>query len=356
MSYRKLFLSIAFAPLGLLLLVGDAQPWDGDDSPFGFIDWEDGSRVRCTIGFGDTTIQDNLALGTLTISLREGKKLTCSKIGDKGETQTGQAILVQGIGSTVPGDLRITGVRDLGCSNLSGGVSQKTFQATCGDQVAGIPADVTGTIRWVDGPLANSTYQFGGAASLTNAGACNQFFPRVTGTFDRNVIFVNQQGFNAPSCQGEGNHGPSPFRGCSATDLDTTSACIDALHTGGTPANEGLRQLREFELTCRTPFNTTSCANNPSGVIQAEIDCSSIDCGQIIRSSLQCGEPDNPFKVAALRVREVSGDLEVTCPRCFKNAFVPSAAGELVVAGQRSDGTKFTQDIGGLCTGTPTSP
>jgi hypothetical protein len=351
MSYRKLFLLITFAPLALLLFVRDAQPWDGDDSPWGFIDWEDGSRVRCTIGFGDTTITDEPgANGTLTlrISLKPGKTLTCAKIDDK-LTQSGQATLVN--------DLLITGVQDLGCSNLPGGVSQRTFQATCGER----SADVTGKIQWVDGPLGppnKNTYEFGGAAFLKSPGACNQFFPKA-GTFDRNVIFINTKGFNSQSCSGDAHHGPALFRGCSATNLNTPSECIDAVHTGGTSAKEGLRQLTQFGLTCRVPFNSSSCANNPSGVIQAEIDCSTLDpvkgCEQIDRSSLQCGEPDNPFKVAALRVREVSGDLEVTCPRCFKSAFVPSSAGELVVAGQKSDGTKFTQDIGGLCSGTPTS-
>jgi hypothetical protein len=169
------------------------------------------------------------------------------------------------------------------------------------------------------------------------------------------VIFINLEGFNAGSCQGEGNHGPTFFRGCSATGLNTSSACTDLVHTGGTPAKEGLRQLHEFGLTCRTPFNQTSCAS-AQGVVQAEIDCTTIDCTQIIRSSLDCGEPDNPFKVDALRVRELtSGNLEVTCPRCFNGANVFSATGELVVAGQKSDGTTFTQDIGGVCSGTPVS-
>jgi hypothetical protein len=363
MSYRKLFLLIAFAPLGLLLLIRDAQGWDEfpDDTTWGFIDWGDGSRVRCTLGFDDTTIQAVPGVnGTLTImiSLKAGKTLTCKKIEDNGFTQTGQAILVQGIKSTQPGDLVVTGVQDLGCSNLPGGVSQKIFQATCGQN----SADVTGTILWVvpsDKGLLGSWYQFGGAASLTNSGACNQFFPRVAGTFDRNVIFTNTEGFNAPLCPlGEGNHGPTLFRGCSATGLNIPSACTDAIHTGGTPAKQPLRQITEFGLTCRTPFNTTSCSSDPSGVIQAEIDCTTIDCGQIIQSSLDCGEPDNPFKVQALDVRENQGNLVVKCPRCFNSAFVPSAAGELVVAGQLSDGTgakSFSQDVGGICTGTPTS-
>jgi hypothetical protein len=353
MSYRKLFLLIAFAPLACLLFVRDAQPWDEfpQDSPFGFMDWGDGSRVRCTFGFDDTTIQAaNAANGTLTItiSLKDGKTLTCAKIpnpGEPGTTQSGQAILLA--------PFQVTGVQDQGCSNLKGGGSQKTFAATCGKD----SADVTGTIQWVDPSdpaLLGKTYEFGGAGSL-NTGACNNFFPSVAGTFDKNVIFINREGFNASSCQGEGNHGPTFFRGCSATNLGEPSACIDQVHTGGTPANAGLLQLREFTLTCRTPFNQTSCAN-AQGVVQAEIDCTTIDCTQIIRSSLDCGEPDNPFKVDAQRVRELaSGNLEVTCPRCFNGANVFSAAGELVVAGKKSDGTTFTQDIGGVCSGTPVS-
>jgi hypothetical protein len=349
MSYRKLFLLIAFAPLGLLLFVGNAQPWDGDDSPWGFMDWGNGSRVRCTFGFDDTTITatpPNGTLLTITISLKDGKTLTCAKIPEPGDppgsiTQSGQAELIQ--------PLRITGVQDKGCSN-SGNVSERLFEATCGEN----KADVTGIIKWVDGPLAGSTYEFGGAGSL-NTGACNKFFPRVAGTFDRNVIFINREGFNSRNCPvGEGNHGPTFFRGCSATTLGTeekpvASSCTDSVHTGGTPANAGLLQLREFTLICRTPFNTSSCPG-ASGVIQAEIDCTSIDCGNIIQSSLTCGEPDDPFTEPAVDVKSNQGNLVVTCHRC-----VASAAAELVVAGQSSDGTKFRQDIAGLCTGEPTS-
>jgi ribosomal protein S27E len=355
MSYRKLFLLIAFAPLGLLLFVGNAQPWDGNDSPWGFMDWGNGSRVQCIFGFGDTNI--SFANGTVTISLKDDTKtLTCAKIPEPGDpgpavTKSGQAKLLT--------PFQVTGVQDLGCSNLKGGGSQKTFEATCGRD----NADVTGIIQWVEPShpdLLNKTYEFGGAASL-NTGACNNFFPTVAGTFGRNVIFINREGFNASSCEGEGNHGPTFFRGCSATNLGepgkppVPSACIDTVHTGGTPANAGLLQLREFGLTCRAPFNQTSCAN-AQGVVQAEIDCTTIDCTQIIRSSLDCGEPDNPFKVDPERIRELaSGNLEVTCPRCFNGATVFSAAGELVVAGKKSDGTTFSQDIGGVCSGRPVS-
>jgi hypothetical protein len=368
MSYRKLFMLIAFAPLGLLLFVRDAQAWDEDTSPFGVLDWFDGSRVRCTLGFGETTIDDEEAdhvidartidtrtIETLTIriSSNRGKTITCAKIDEKnGTTQSGQAILVE--------PLEITGVQTGECKNLYGGRSgsEQSFVATCGKK----NADVTATIQWVDGPLKGNKYKIGGSASL-ETDACKEFFPGVA-PFDRNVIFVSTKFFNARGCKGEVNHGPTFFRGCSARNLNEPSACTDALHTGGT-SSEGLRQLTEFGLTCRTPFNS-NCKFNNSGVIQAEIDCTTIDCAQIIQSSLHCGDPDDPFKTLALDVHKSSddpfktlaldvhkssGDIRVTCPRCFNSAPVFSAIGELVVAGQESDGTQFRQDIGGLCLG-----
>jgi len=342
---------MVFVTLALWLFILNVQAWDEfpDDSPFGFMDWGDGSRVKCTFGFNDTTIQASPPSGnllTISISLKAGKTLTCSKVEDNGTSQSGQAILLT--------PLQITGVQDLGCTNVKGGASQKIFEATCGKN----GADVTGKIQWVapsDAGLLGQTYEFGGAATL-NTGACNPLFPKVAGTFDRNVIFANTEGWNAPSCQGDGNHGPLFFRGCSATGLGKNSACTDTVHTGGTgtdPKTGGIRQLLEFGLICRTPFNTSSCAgtSDPSGVIQTEIDCTTIDCSNIIQSSLTCGAPDNPFTEKALDVKPNGGNLVVKCHRC-----VASPAAELVVAGQTSDGSEvFVKDIGGLCTGEPTS-
>ena len=129
-------------------------------------------------------------------------------------------------------------------------------------------------------------------------------------------------------------------------------------HRGERRLNNPFTRSLSLRLACRTPWNSTSCSSDPSGIIWAEIDCTTVNCGQIDQSSLFCGDPDNPFKASALDVKKSSGDLQVKCPRCDNGAFVPSAAGELVVAGQLSDGTSaksFSEDVGGICTGTPTS-
>jgi hypothetical protein len=345
MSYRKLFLLIAFAPLGLLLFVGDAQPcWWCDPPDGGYNPWGGwtggGSFVTCQIGFGDA-VSSSVVNGTATIKSVTGKTFPCTVTDDNGVTTSGEGT----IGG--PDGIKITGVQLGQCSitDKSKKTSEREAFANCGQS----GADVDGQIQIVS-PSGTATWNIGGVDALTNTGACNNsHLFGATATFEKNEIFTAKVTYNNATCAGSGNDAKTNFRSCTGP-LGQPAKCVDndTDHTMGASFDQIIR----LDGDCRDAQNKTSCDSDPGGVIQFKIDVANQPA--IDLTSARCGDPDNPFKAPAIDAKTNNGVLTVTCPRCFASVFVPSLDGTLVATANAGDGS-LKHLIGAICQATPTS-
>jgi hypothetical protein len=348
MSYRKLFLLIAFAPFVLLLLGGDARAQcfldpDCDSDPWGF--WGPGgggSTISCKIGFGDTVLGGDPNAGTVTINSVPGNTFSCTR--SDGTTATGQGQIVGGI--------QVTGVQAGQCVvDKSTKTSKKKFFSQCGQ----LGADVDGDIVITFSSVTSGTWSFGGVDALLNTGACNNsnLFPEKA-PFLKNEIFTTTVTYNNTNCQGTGNDGKVNFRSCTGTALDTEPACIanDNVHT----VSSSLDQIITFGLSCqRLPVNQTSCQTNTQGIIKATIDGTTTNTATIDQNSIRCGNPDDPFFSTPQSVTSNGNDLIVSCFRCFQKTYVPGPDNTLVVTANQADGSTISHIVGGLCAVAPVS-
>jgi hypothetical protein len=341
MHYRKLFPLIAFAPLGLLLFVGDALAQcfldpSCDSDPWGF--WGPGgggSTITCKIKFGDTTLGGDPNTGTVTIDSVPGNTFSCTH----SDGQTGQG--------HIEGGIQVTGVQAGQCVvDKSTKTSKKKFFSQCGQ----LGADVDGDIVITFPSNVVGTWSFGGVDALGNTGACNNSnLFLATGAFLKNEIFTTTVSYNNTNCQGTGNDGKANFRSCTGTALnDLSPECVtnDTVHT----VSSSLDQIITFGLSCqRLPVNQTSCQTDTKGILKATIDGTTTNTATIDQNSIRCGNPDNPFFSTPQSVTPNGNDLIVSCFRCFQNTYVPGPDNRLVVTANQADGSTISHIVGGLC-------